>query len=245
MLNKQQKQAKENLQEKLYNFMKKCRDILSLPEYKNLADITLGVLKSKSVVINQIAPELSEEISRKKTCERLYRNLQKDDLAEKVQQVMLENQSSQIDSETAIIVDDSDIVKAKARKMEGLKRVRDGSTGTYDRQGYDLINLIACKRQAEGYRIIPVSSDLVSRKIETDSLIQLTHDRIVEVIIRSRNKGVFVFDRGYDSRAMFEFFSEHGCSYIVRSTAARGLIVEGREESFIKVAKSVQRTMKV
>jgi hypothetical protein len=43
-------------------------------------------------------------------------------LAEKLQGLIIEKQSKGFNSDTAIIVDDSDIIKPKVKKMEGLKR---------------------------------------------------------------------------------------------------------------------------
>lgn len=245
MVGKHQIRTKENLQVKLHQFLNKLRPCFTLPEYKHIYDIVLGVIKSKSVIGNRIAQELGEEVSLKKTCERLYRNLRRNGLGDRLQLCIIEEQSKGFNADTAIIVDDSDIVKPKAKKMEGLKKVRDGSTGAVDQNGYDLINIIACQPQEEGYQVKPLSSDLVSRKIEADSLIQLTQDRIVEVILASGNRGTYVFDRGYDSRYMFAFMKEHGCDFIIRAVGTRDLIVNGVEQSFEEVAKSVKRSVTV
>lgn len=242
MISKQQIRTKESLQVKLHQFLAKFKHGVTLPEHKHIHDICLGIIKSQSVIANQIAQTLGEDISLKKTCERLYRNLRRENLAEKLQRLIIEEQSKGLNSDTAIIVDDSDIIKSKAKKMEGLKRVRDGSTGTVGHNGYDLVNFIACKPGDQGYQIKPLSSGLVSRKIEADSLIQLTQDRIVDVIVASGNRGVYVFDRGYDKRHMFTFFKEHSCDFIVRAVGDRGLIVNGVEKSFGEVARSVQRS---
>lgn len=240
MNNGQQIKTKESLQVKLHQFLNKFRHAFSLPEYKNIFDICLGIAKSQSVIGNRIAQSLGENISLKKTCERLYRNLRREDLGERLQDCIIDEQVKGLNSDTAIIVDDSDLIKSKANKMEGIKKVRDGSTKETG-NGYDLVNFIACQPQEEGYQIKPLSSDLVSRKIEADSLIQITQDRIVDTIIASGNRGVYVFDRGYDSRHMLAFMEEHGCAYIIRAVGKRGLIVNGVEQNFVKVARSVKR----
>jgi len=243
MTKKQQITTKQNLQVKFHQMLAKLKPYFSLPEFKHIHDMSLGIIKSKSVIPNQIAQHLGEDISQKKTCERLYRNLRRKDLGERLQRFIIEEQSKGLNTETAIIVDDSDIIKAKAKKMEGLKKVRDGSTGAVNQNGYDLVNIIACQPQSEGYRIKPISSDLVSREVEVDSMIQITQDRIVDIIVASGNRGVYVFDRGYDSRHMFAFLQEHGCAFIVRSMADRGLIVNGTEMDFSSVAGSVKRNI--
>ncbi|MDY0150776.1 MAG: hypothetical protein RBS43_00710, partial [Candidatus Cloacimonas sp.] len=83
--------------------------------------------------------------------------------------------------ETGIIVDESDIIKPKAKKMEGLQKVRDGSTGKNSNLGYNLLNIIAFKEGNTGYQIKPLSSDLIARDMELDSISQTLDDRLVEI----------------------------------------------------------------
>ena len=239
MFTELQKNVQENLQEKLYCWLLQSLPFLTKPEFNNVCSLCLGILKSKSVIINRIAQKLNEAISLKKTCDRFYHNLQRKNLAKKIQEAILSNQCKGLDSNTAIIVDDSDIIKSKATKMEGLKKVRDGSTGRVDQNGYDLINIVACHPEKEGYQIKPLSSDLYSSGIEQDSIIQVTQERMEEIILHSNNQGVFVMDRGYDNRSMFSFFQDNGCDYIVRSEGKRNLIVNGVEKNFMEVAKAV------
>jgi len=239
MFTELQKNVQENLQEKLYCWLLQSLPFLTKPEFNNVCSLCLGILKSKSVIINRIAQKLNEAISLKKTCDRFYHNLQRKNLGKKIQEAILSNQCKGLDSNTAIIVDDSDIIKSKATKMEGLKKVRDGSTGRVDQNGYDLINIVACHPEKEGYQIKPLSSDLYSSGIEQDSIIQVTQERMEEIILHSNNQGVFVMDRGYDNRSMFSFFQDNGCDYIVRSEGKRNLIVNGVEKNFMEVAKAV------
>ena len=183
---------------------------------------------------------MNEKVSVKKVCERFTRHLNKASLGETIHNGIIEMQCRDIGLDTAVIIDDSDIVKSKAKQMEGLKKVRDGSRGTHHQLGYDLLNIIAVDNATEGYDIKPVSSDLLSMKIEEDSLIQITEDRMVEIALASGNKGVYVLDRGYDRRAVFNILKTHEFNYIIRSTAKRDLIVENKEQSFLKVAKSIK-----
>ena len=184
MFTELQKNVQENLQEKLYYWLLQSLPFLTKPEFNNVCSLCLGILKSKSVIINRIAQKLNEAISLKKTCDRFYHNVQRKNLAKKIQEAILSNQCKGLDSNTAIIVDDSDIIKSKATKMEGLKKVRDGSTGRVDQNGYDLINIVACHPEKEGYQIKPLSSDLYSSGIEQDSIIQVTQERMKKLFCK-------------------------------------------------------------
>ncbi len=242
MFNEQQKKAKQSMQVKFSQYLEMFKGKVYLPEYKFIHEICLGILKTNSVICNKIAVAMNEEVSVKKVCERFTRHFNKAFLGDVIKNRIIEKQCRGFSDNTVIIVDDSDIVKSKARKMEGLKKVRDGSTGDHHKEGYDLLNIIAYDNTSEGYEIKPLSSDLISRDIEQDSLIQITEDRLVDIAIASGNKGVYVFDRGYDTRTMFEIVKKHGINYVIRSTGLRSLIVGGTETNFLSVAKSVKLT---
>jgi len=147
------------------------------------------------------------------------------------------------DNETAIIVDESDIIKAEAKQMEGLQTVRDGSTGKHDQLGYALLNMIAYHDSRQGYEIKLISSDLIARDMELDSVSHIIEDRLIDIVIASGNKGVYLFDRGYDHRHLYRFLHENGMSYVIRATGERNLIVNGCEQNFLEVAKSVKLNM--
>lgn len=239
MFNGHQKETKHSMQVKFSQYLSKFKYGITVPEFKFIRDMSLGILKSQSVICLRMACMLNEGITVKKVCERFTRHLNKENLKFKLQSMIIEEQCRGIDGDTAIIIDDSDIVKSRATKMEGLKRVRDGSTGKHDKLGYDVLNIMAYQDSGEGYEIKPLSSDLFARDLELDSLYQITEDRLVEITIASRNKGVYVFDRGYDKRYLFSFLQQNSLNYIIRSKGQRGLITGGIEKSFLDVAKSV------
>lgn len=114
----------QNTQVKFHQFMYKFKESFTLPEFKAVRDITRGILSSGSVIINQIAKDLNEKATVKKTAERCYRNLMHRVLYERLGAKIIEQQCRHFDNETLIIVDESDIVKNTATKMEGLNIVR-------------------------------------------------------------------------------------------------------------------------
>ncbi len=89
MLNEQQKQMVENLQGKIHNYLQNFRNSLSLLEYKFIRDTGIGILKSRSVTVNQIAMHLREKMTLKKTCERMYRQVRSESLTEKLREGIL------------------------------------------------------------------------------------------------------------------------------------------------------------
>ena len=239
MFDKQQKQTKQDMQVKFSQFMSKFAKHFTLPEFNFLRDMSLGILKSQSVICLRIASELNEKTTLKKVVERFTRHLNKQDLGRELESAIITEQCRGFNMDTGIIVDDSDIVKSKAKYMEGLKKVRDGSTGKYNQLGYDLLNIIAYQDSDEGYKIKPICSEIIAQNLEKDSLYQITEDRLIDVTIASQNKGVYLFDRGYDNRALYGFLQQNAMNYIVRSTGVRGVIVNNCETNFLEVAKSL------
>lgn len=245
MLNDAQKQTVEMLQGKLYYSLSSLKKELTLPEFKFISDSVLGVIKSKSVIVNKIAMSLSEAISMKKTNERLCRNLKNPKLTEKIRTHILDNQCSKINKESYIIIDDSDIVKSCAKKMEGLSYVRDGSKGTYNKLGYSLLNIIAASETDNGYHLLPMSSDLFAKNLEIESISQILEDRLTEITIKTNNQATYMFDRGFDDRKMLNYLRGNENSFIVRSKGKRGLIVNDNEISFNQAVKSLKLYHKI
>jgi hypothetical protein len=84
---------------------------------------------------------LGEEITQKKTTERLGRHLGKQGLWLKITKATIRNQSYYLKRCQYLIWDNSDIQKEYATKMEGLSLVHDGSRDKIG-QGYNLCNIV-------------------------------------------------------------------------------------------------------
>lgn len=229
----------QDVQVKFHQFLEPIERGLSLPEQKYLKSMSKGMLASGSVIVRRIGQELDESISLKKTCKRLYENLQKENLSEQLADNLLRRQCTHINRDSLILIDPSDIIKSESEYMEGLSRVRDGSTGKRD-NGYDLLNMISYNKDATGYQIIPLCSELYSKEIEIDTKANITLDRLNDITVYSNNKGIYVFDRGGDSRINIGHLSSNENAYIIRSMAKRGLIVNDKELNFKQVCKSVK-----
>lgn len=234
-----QKTMTQKMQEKFHQFLEPIERGLSIPEQKHLKSMTRGMLASGSVIVRQISRELDESISLKKTCKRLYENLKKEDLSEQLSHNLLRKQCWHLTKDSLILIDPSDIKKSESEYMEGLSRIRDGSTGKRD-NGYDLLNIIAYNKEARGYQILPLCSEIYSKEIEVDTKANITLDRINEITVFSNNKGIYVFDRAGDSRINIGSLSGNENAYIIRSMGSRGLIVNDQELNFKQVSKSVK-----
>ena len=120
-----------NLKRGILNFSKKISKSLTRPSIKFVSEMIYGILASGSCLLSEIGRNLNEEISLKKTIDRLSRNLNAldDQETEQIKENYLHRIRNRYDAKSVIIIDGSDITKKASTKLEALCQVRDGSTG--------------------------------------------------------------------------------------------------------------------
>ena len=227
----QENATRSFVQEKLSSFADQVSGGFSRPVAKFVKEMLFGLCGTGSASVFNIAKHIRDTVSTKKTSERLYRNLRREGLDLQLQQALLNIVCPKIKADSLLIVDDSDIEKPYARKMQGLKKVHNGSKATQS-MGYLLMDIVACLESDQGYKLLPVSSNLVSTDLELDSAKQLLQDRLVEINIKSKGKGIFVFDRGYDDRELIGFLVDNGMSFILRGMGNRNVFEHRVEHNF-------------
>ena len=116
----------------LANFSSKVSKGLKRPQEKFLLQMLYGILEGNKLHLSEIGRSLKENISLKKTIDRLSRNLNSFKGREAVMDNYIAFVKQNIKEDYAvIIVDGSDIAKPAAEKMEALSDIRDGSTGRW------------------------------------------------------------------------------------------------------------------
>lgn len=123
-----------NLKRGILKFSEKISKKFSRPVMKFICNMIYGILSSKSCLLSEIARNLNEKISLRKTVTRLSRNLNDFDGGEELFEAYLEAIKSRYNDKSVLIIDGSDITKPASTKLEGLCEVRDGSTRR-DRHG--------------------------------------------------------------------------------------------------------------
>lgn len=118
-----------NLKRDILRFCEKVSDGLHKPIQKFITDMIYGLLAGRSCFLTEIARKLKEGIALDKTVERLSRNLMNFDDSDALSEQYFQTVKKYFDDSTVLVVDDSDISKPCSSKLEGLCRVRDGSTG--------------------------------------------------------------------------------------------------------------------
>lgn len=196
-------------------------------ESKFVIQSIYGILKSGSVILKDIAVALNEPIQVKNTIERLSQNLGRP-LSPSILTDYTKKMTEALGEEPYILVDDSDVVKPHGRAFEALGKVRDGSSKDNKiEKGYhvtEIVGLTAGQKQPVSLFSRIHSSREIGYKSTNDILFQgLNH-----VIDHLKRKGTFIFDRGYDMNALFDFMHQKKQQYIVRLTEKRKIFWKGK-----------------
>jgi hypothetical protein len=177
-------------------------------------DMIYGLLAGQSCYLTEIARKLGESIALDKVVERLSRNLMRLENTEEMIENYFREMEKHFDERTVLIIDDSDISKASSVKLEGLCKVRDGSTGEIT-DGYWFAGVSAL---TSGHKQpIPVYSRVyssqekgyTSNNAETVKSLKFLSAHFPKTNIRA-------LDRGYDGGYVFDYFIPRGEAFIVR-----------------------------
>ena len=203
-----------NLKRGVLRFCGKISKGFYRPSQKFIAEMIYGLLSGQSSHLTEIARKLGEKIALDKTAERLSRNLMTFDCADTLTENYFQEVKKHFDGSTILIVDDSDISKTCSSKLEGLCKVRDGSTGKIvDGYWYAGVSALTAGRKQP----IPVYSRIyssleegyVSNNAETLKSFAFLSSHFPNTTIRA-------LDRGYDAGYVFDCFIPREETFIVR-----------------------------
>jgi len=234
------------VQTKLHHFVQRYELKLKKPIVKFLKSFTIGSLSSKSIKINPLSKSLNEDITTKKTAERISYHLSKPTTFSDITEAHLSLCKTKLKDFKYIIFDDSDIAKPEATKMEGLAKVRDGSKSKERlcvSTGYKWSNVIA----ANAKDILPLYSEIFSTIIDKDYM-QSENTKILNIIetVRKNTESnkIVVIDRGGDREVLMRNFLENNQHFIIRQTGKRHLWFNGKAMPLKKVYQEIQLTHK-
>jgi len=214
------------LQAQIHHFSGIFYPHFSLPRSKFIEQMIYGIQAGQDVKLSSIGRSLGEDISLKKTEERLSRHLAVRGLGQKVNEVIVEHGSRKVHKDTLIVIDVTDIRKPYAERMPYLAHVRDGSTGEIV-NGYWACTAIACEMGKR--RVIPLhgrlwSTDAPGVKSENAQLL-----RVVDTIKRATGgRGIYVLDRGGDRGEIFNSLFKRKLQFIIRLRGDRDLVFRKR-----------------
>lgn len=194
-----------------------------------------GILAGNKLHLSEIARSLKEEITLKKTIERLSRNLN----AFEEKQSLMNNYLALVkqhikDDYAVIVIDNSDIAKPASRKMEALSEIRDGSTGEIT-QGY--LTIEAAVLSESGKMPLPVYEKVFSAA--ENGFVSETYENLCCLESLSENfsrKCVRTLDRGFDANDYYRYFLKHNERFVIRAKKNRNVIYNGKTCNIMDVA---------
>ncbi len=232
-----------HLIQKMENLIKKIIGKSSGRQYKFYLDMIYGILKSKSIVLNDIAHSLNEDIALKKTNKRLYTNLMRiPDINERHNLIKV-GLSYMREKDKVFIVDDTDVIKPYGKHFEGMTEVRDasyyGNSNKYD-HGYKVTTITGLSSKKK--QPIPFYNRVHSPNefgfLSVNNITNIGVRRIIEHL--KPYEGMFVGDRGYDDIKFMTMIQELNQYFLVRMQNNRWLIFgKNRVKAFDK-AKTVK-----
>lgn len=211
----------------------------SKPQQTFLRQMLFGIEASQDVKLSAISRALGEEISLKKTEERLSHHLQSAGLGQTVNEVVARQAARHVRAQTLIIVDPTDIRKTYARRMPHLATVRDGSSGAMV-PGYWSCLALACEPQ--GRRVIPLHQRLWSAT--APDFVSENHQllEVIDTIAQAtEGRGIYVMDRGGDRCRLYNPLLKRGLRFIIRLRGDRHLMVGGKRRSVLDLARGCRR----
>ncbi|NLN80014.1 MAG: transposase [Erysipelotrichia bacterium] len=229
----------QSLIRSLKSLINKVDPTLSKPTQKFYLDAIFGILKSGSLVLNDIAFALNEDISLKKVNTRLYKNLEKIiPPASKACyiQTVLEYANEE---ELVFIVDDSDIVKPYGKAFEKLALVRDGSKKDSPLVlGYLLTSIVLLSKKSK--QPIPIYNHIHNA---TEKNYKSTNN-ITNIGLRSifpflaKEVALFVFDRGYDDVKLMNLINANNQHFLIRMRRSRHIYIKSsKSDAFFESSK--------
>ena len=216
------------MKRKILSFTNKISRHLSKPEKKFTADITYGILVSKSCLLTDIADQLHELSKKINIVDRLSRHLEKGTPASAAASY-LQQVKKWVPEEPVIHIDDSDIVKPKGHKFESLGIVRDGSESTATKnvykKGYHVTE--ACVLTRSNHPVSIFSRIHSSSEKDYKSVNTITFQAMQQGAALF-GKATFVMDRGYDDNKMFLKLDKLEQDYVIRLKANRKLLYHNK-----------------
>ena len=208
---------------------------MSKPEIRAMKDMVMGILKSKSVFVNQIAASLRESLKLKDVAKRLSGQYLKDDYADKVLGHHLSIATQGVSKDGFLLMDGTDISKKHAKFMEGLEFVKNGDTGDIG-LGYNVLNINAVNKHKE---ITPLYSKAYSYQMGALSSNNEIKSAVKAVDAHLQGKGCWVFDRGADNEILKDFFTTECSNCIIRLKRNTKVFYKGE---LVKVSQIENRT---
>ena len=216
------------MKREIISFSKKFSSRLSSPEMKFIADMTYGIVSSKSCLLTQISQRLQENTKKRYTVDRLSNHLA-DGIPSNAQEDYLRFVRRITPLEPVVYIDDSDVIKPEGYHFESLGIVRDGSRSTPEKsvycKGYHVTE--ACVLTSSNHPVSIFSEVHSSTEKNFTSMNHITF-AAMERGANLFDKATYIMDRGYDDNKVFQKMWDLEQDFVVRLTRKRKLFFRGK-----------------
>jgi len=231
----------KQVQNKMSSYFSTLSDNLYKPEARCVREMVTGILKNGTVLINQIASGINDNISLGKTTKRFRNHYNKKEFFLKLFKGHINSIKGKVHHGDYILVDGSDIQKKYAKMMEGLDYVKDGDKNTIG-LGYWLMNIVHFGKDSE---MTPLYNKLYSFDHGARSE-NLEVIKAVETVKATISKSLkFIYDRGMDRDILRDFIIENNDEFILRLKKTTKLLYRGKEVSVNTISKKLPLFMEL
>lgn len=180
------------IQDSIRNNLRSIIKELSVPQANAIKEITRGLFTAGKPILNHLAQDKTKSI--KKQAEKYAHHLGNVPLKNKIDNYAFNKAKNTVRRTTIIAYDLTDISKECSSKIEKISRVFDGSK----------------RKSTNGFQLHGVGINNILTKLEIHDSDKKTLNQTREEIVRNisnklNNKGIWVFDRGNDSKNFFNF----------------------------------------
>lgn len=207
-----------------HDFWRPFKNVLSTPDQRKAFALIKGMIEGKTVQLSAIGRIVAAQLLPKRWCEKISSSL---GLMSALPLVILAKAKRQ--RFRYFILDESDLQRPYARRLPGVVKVRDGSTGNNAGQGYPLIAVIGVTDRGQ---YVPI---LLNRYRD----IQTARRQAIATIMRAfgpDHGAIWLVDRGGDDRKLFNYLLEHEQQFLIRldrQGGQRQLVVADDEQYLI------------
>lgn len=231
----------KKVQQQIEQYTHRITEGLNKRKKKFIGQVLFGIQAARDIKLSNIARSLKEDIRLIKTENRLSRQLQSEDLTQRINSVLIADSQWRIKDDTVLALDLSDVHKPFAKKMEGLAKVWDGSKGE-PADGYWLCEVIAAQVDKEA--LVPLYSELYSHKVagfESENEQILKAIRMVSA--KTKGRGIWAMDRGCDRHILVEELGRLKQSFVIRLRGDRHFTDPyGHERKIPNLVRSIKYT---
>lgn len=187
-----------------HDFWRPFEKQLSKPDHKKTFSLVKGIIQSGTIQLCSIGREMEKDILPKTFCEKTSKTLK--GVWSLMNMVLLKAWGMKF---KYFILDESEIQRSYAKKIKGIQKVRDGSTGNLYGQGYPLITVVGV---TEWGQYVPL---ILARYTYLEKARRACVKRIIEAF-GPHHGGIWIVDRGCDDEKFFDFLLHEEQDFLIR-----------------------------